>query len=303
MNAPGGPDRASRDQSFSPLAAEQARAAAGTAGGAGALTFPDLPRLELDQLLGQLVERAQEVMGTQGRLRGLLRANQLIAGDLALPTVLRRIAEAARELVGARYAALGVIGAERRSGRVRARRHARRGAVGIGHLPQGKGLLGALIDDPAPIRLRPWPTTPARRGSRPGTRRCESSSASRSGSATRCSATSTSPRAPAGGSAPRTSELAQALAATAAAAIDNARLYEVARSRQQWWQATAAITRRMLTGEHRRRSGDPLEFIAARTRELADADLVTVVLPADPEHGADDRSACRGSPSASAART
>ena len=36
------------------------------------LTFPDLPRLELDQLLGQLVERATEVMATQGRLRGLL---------------------------------------------------------------------------------------------------------------------------------------------------------------------------------------------------------------------------------------
>jgi hypothetical protein len=65
--------------------------------------------LKLDQLLGQLVERAQEVMATQGRLRGLLRANQVIIGGLALPTVLRRIVEAARELVGARYAALGVI--------------------------------------------------------------------------------------------------------------------------------------------------------------------------------------------------
>ena len=87
---------------------------AGLAGGSGEhpdgrdLTFPDLPRLELDQLLAQLVERAQEVMATQGRLRGLLRANQMITGGLALPAVLRRIVEAARELVGARYAALGV---------------------------------------------------------------------------------------------------------------------------------------------------------------------------------------------------
>ena len=40
--------------------------------------FPDLPRLELDQLLAQLVERAQEVMATQGRLRGLLRATQTV---------------------------------------------------------------------------------------------------------------------------------------------------------------------------------------------------------------------------------
>ena len=73
------------------------------------LTFPQLGRMELDELLGQLVERAQEVMGTQGRLRGLLRANQLIAQDLGLPTVLRHVVEAARDLVGARYAALGVI--------------------------------------------------------------------------------------------------------------------------------------------------------------------------------------------------
>jgi len=60
---------------YPPLAAEQARAAACTTGDTQALTFPDLPRLELDQLLGQVVERAQEVLGTQGRLRGLLRAN------------------------------------------------------------------------------------------------------------------------------------------------------------------------------------------------------------------------------------
>ena len=45
--------------------------------------------MELDQLLGQLVERAQEVMATQGRLRGLLRASRMITGGLALPVVKR----------------------------------------------------------------------------------------------------------------------------------------------------------------------------------------------------------------------
>ena len=117
------------------------------------LTFPDLPRLELDQLLTQLVERAQEVMATQGRLRGLLRANQMVTGKLALPTVLHRIAVAARELVGARYAALGVLASD---GHLAEFIHV--GAPPevverIGHLPVGKGLLGALIDHPLPIRL------------------------------------------------------------------------------------------------------------------------------------------------------
>ena len=37
----------------------------------GSLTFPDLSRLELDQLLEQLVERAQKVLASQGRLRRL----------------------------------------------------------------------------------------------------------------------------------------------------------------------------------------------------------------------------------------
>lgn len=48
------------------------------------LTFPDVPRLDLDQLLEQLVARAQEVITTQSRLRGLLKAHQVINGDLGL---------------------------------------------------------------------------------------------------------------------------------------------------------------------------------------------------------------------------
>src|SRR3954466_1723109 len=42
--------------------------------------FPRAARLELDELLEQLVARARDVQDTQGRLRGLLRANLTIAG-------------------------------------------------------------------------------------------------------------------------------------------------------------------------------------------------------------------------------
>ena len=120
----------------------------------GSLTFPDLPRLELDQLLGQLVERAQEVLATQGRLRGLLRATQVVTGDLALPVVLQRIVAAARDLVGARYAALGVIAPDGGLAEFVHVGMPDEAVAAIGHLPHGKGLLGALIDDPRPIRLR-----------------------------------------------------------------------------------------------------------------------------------------------------
>ena len=80
------------------------------AGRGEALQFPDTPRLELDQLLEQLRDRAEDVLATQGRLRGLLRANAAVAADLSLPVLLRHIVDAARDLLRARYAAVGVNG-------------------------------------------------------------------------------------------------------------------------------------------------------------------------------------------------
>ena len=78
-------------------------------------------------------------------------------------------------------------------------------------------------------------------------------------------------------------QLTLALAATAGAAIDSARLYQAARARGEWLQATAAITQRLLSTEPGRAgpgTTGPLQLIAERTREIAQADLVTVVLPA-----------------------
>ena len=77
-----------------------------------------------------------------------------IGAGLELNVVLQQITEAARDLVDARYAALGVLN-EERSGLSafvtvgldddqRAR---------IGDLPKGHGLLGLLIVDPRPVRL------------------------------------------------------------------------------------------------------------------------------------------------------
>ena len=239
------------------------------------LSFPDLPRLELDQLLGQLVDRAQEVIATQGRLRGLLRATQLIIGDLDLPTVLRRIAEAARELVGARYAALGVIASDGHLAQFVHTGIPDDMVDRIGHLPQGKGLLGALIDDPRPIRLHRIDDDVRSTGFPPG----HPPMASFLGVPIRIRdeifgnlylAESTT-----GEFTADDEELAKALAASAAAAIENARLYEAAQQRQDWLHASADITQKLLATD----TGDPLHLLAAATRRIADADLVTVVRP------------------------
>jgi signal transduction histidine kinase len=74
-------------------------------------------------------------------------------------------------------------------------------------------------------------------------------------------------------------ELITALAATAGVAIENARLYESARSRGEWLQASAAVTRQLLSTAAD--ADEPLQFVADRSRDITGADLVAVLLPAE----------------------
>ena len=254
-------------------------ATSGTREDAVELTFPDLPRLELDQLLAQLVERAQEVMATQGRLRGLLRATQTVTSGLSLPVVLRRIAEAARELVGARYAALGVLAPE---GGLAEFVHVGMDdelAARIGHLPEGKGLLGALIEDPRPIRLARIADDPRSCGFPPDHPPMTSFLGVPIRVRDEVFGNLYLAESVRGEFTADDEELIKALAATAATVIDNARLYEAARERGEWLQASATIARRLLSADLD--EIDSLRLIAEHSREVAHADLVTVVLPDD----------------------
>ena len=70
-------------------------------------------------------------------------------------------------------------------------------------------------------------------------------------------------------------ELLFALAATAGVAIANARLFDEAQRRQEWLQASTEITRQLLSNE----GEEPLQVIARRLQQIADADAVNVVLP------------------------
>jgi GAF domain-containing protein len=75
-------------------------------------------------------------------------------------------------------------------------------------------------------------------------------------------------------------ELVLSLAASAGVAIENARLFDEARKRQEWLQASTEITRQLLSNE----GEEPLRVIARRLQQIADADAVNVVLPT-PEGG------------------
>jgi signal transduction histidine kinase len=84
----------------------------------------------------------------------LLDAGRSLVSQLDVEVVLERLLETARELTGARYAAIGVLDAERRglerflTSGVDAATHA-----AIGELPRGRGILGLLIEEPHPIVL------------------------------------------------------------------------------------------------------------------------------------------------------
>jgi signal transduction histidine kinase len=262
-----------------PSAAEtsgRARAADPVSG----LAFPDMPRLELDQLLVQLRDRADDVLAAQGRLRGLLHATALVAGELSLPVVLRQIVAAARDLVGARYAALGVLG---RDGELEQFVHAGMDEelVGrIGELPRGRGILGLLISEPVPLRLAdlsghaasagfpPWhpPMTgflgvPVRIGEEVFGN-LYLTERSRGGQFTADD-----------------EQLAIALAAAAGAAIANARQFAESEQRRRWLDASAELTPLLLSGKAVR----PHALITQLAAAAADADFTTLAVP----HGAD----------------
>jgi two-component system, NarL family, sensor histidine kinase DevS len=244
----------------------------------GRLVFPDAPRLELDELLTQIIVRAEEVLATQGRLRGLLAANRTITADLTLPTVLRRIVEAGCQLVRARYGALGVLAPD---GGLAEFVHVGldEGTVArIGHLPEGKGLLGALIDDPKTIRLRSIEDDPRSVGFPP--HHPPMTSFLGVPVLVRGKVFGNlylTERIDGGEFTADDEELVAALAATAGVAIENARLYEQSQRRQDWLQASAKITRQLLSAE----GEEPLQLIAREARQIADADVVTVVLPTE----------------------
>ncbi|HEX8919267.1 MAG TPA: GAF domain-containing protein [Chloroflexota bacterium] len=101
------------------------------------------------------------------RVRQLDAANRAItavSSALDLSHVLQSIADAARDLVNSRYAALGVVDEKGHivqfitSGMTEKQRRA------IGPLPQGHGLLGALIRDSKPLRVSDIAQDPRRHG-------------------------------------------------------------------------------------------------------------------------------------------
>lgn len=105
-----------------------------------------VPGCETDRMTG-------EDGALPGSSRALLDAVIAMSTDLDLSRVLDRIVVSACELTGAQYGALGVIGED--GGLAEFVHHGIDDATRerIGTLPEGRGILGLLIDEPVPIRL------------------------------------------------------------------------------------------------------------------------------------------------------
>lgn len=240
-----------------------------------------LSQLRLRELLLEVQDRIEQIVEGRDRLDGLIDAILAITSGLKLDATLRAIVHTAAELVDARYGALGVRGYDHRlvefvyEGIDEETRHL------IGSLPEGRGVLGALIEEPKPIRLDDISRHPASVGfplHHPPMRTFL-------GVPVRI-------RDEVFGNLYLTEKadgqpfsdddevLVQALAAAAGIAVDNARLFEESRTREAWIEATRDIGTQMLAG------ADPamvFRLIAEEALTLMAGAASLVAVPLDDE--------------------
>jgi signal transduction histidine kinase/ActR/RegA family two-component response regulator len=105
---------------------------------------------------------------SEQRLARLHELTVAISAELSLDQTLTRTVEAARELAGARYAALGVPGEDGSMAQFITTGISDEERTAIGDSPRGQGLLGALLRQAEPIRLRNLEQDPRSFGFPPG---------------------------------------------------------------------------------------------------------------------------------------
>jgi two-component system, NarL family, sensor histidine kinase DevS len=213
------------------------------------------------------------------RLRVLLQTGIAISSELSLDAVLQRIVEAAALVTRARYAALGVLDATG-TGLERFVTHGvdDETRARIGDLPRGRGVLGELITDQRTLRLHSITDDPRSVGFPPG-----------HPPMTTFLGTPILLRDVAYGNLYLTEketaaefdetdeELIKLLSAQAAVAIENARLYESATAWSRQLESMQEISE-ALVGELE--LPPLLQLVVDRLRELIDARVVAIALPA-----------------------
>jgi len=236
-----------------------------------------LSQLRLREVLRDLQDRIEVLIGTRDKMDGLLDAVLAVASGLELDTTLRQIVQAAIELGEASYGALGVLAEDNSLAEFVYIGIDPETREQIGHLPEGHGLLGLVIDEAKPLRLEEISAHPASVGfpahhppmhsflGVPVRVRDEVFgnlylTEKRNGEAF----------------TDDDEVVVQALAAAAGIAIENAHLYEQSRIRQQWQAATGEVTTELLGGTD---PAEALNLIASRALELTGSAVTMLALP------------------------
>ena len=252
-------------------------------------SFPrlGLRQVRLHELLGEVGQRLEEVGRTQDRVERLFGSMIAIAEGLDLDETLHHIVRAATELVDARYGALGVLDDDRTAlaqfiyvgmdAEARER---------IGALPRGRGLLGELIDHPEPLRLSDLEAHSSSVGVPSGHPPMHSfvGVPVRVRGEVYGNLYITEKRH--GEFSADDEAVLTALAAAAAVAIDNARLFSATRQlvheaqqRERWLEASGEVTTGLLAGTD---PDEALVLVAERAAELTDADGAIITSPGSP---------------------
>ncbi|TDE12218.1 GAF domain-containing protein [Jiangella asiatica] len=236
-----------------------------------------LPKLPLEELLGEVQARLQAVVAAQNGVHALLEAVVSIGRDLELETVLRRIVEAAIRLVDCRFGALGVVGGDGQLAQFIPIGVTEGEIARIAEWPHGRGLLGLLIKEPEALRLEEISEHPESYGFPDG----HPPMSTFLGVPIRV-------RDEVFGNLYLTEKnggrhfdaqdetIVTALATAAGIAIDNARQYDATRRRETWLDASGEVTHVLLSG---RDVGEALRLIVTHARAMTSSDTAVVAVP------------------------
>ncbi len=233
--------------------------------GAGPLAFA----VHVDRL-GSTRERSAARAPLDDSAVELLRASLQLTSSLQVPRALRALVESACSLTGATWGTIAVYGRSRTTGRRSRPVSAGPASASPEHLDT---LLGRPRDDGVVIVNDLSATTAFTgviEGEDPG---CILSAPLRAhhqgyGRLYLCDKP--------GGFTSGDVTTVQTLAQAAAIAVENARLYREARSREQWMAVSQELTTLLLSGAE---EDDALILVARRIREVAHADTVALILP------------------------
>ncbi|MHB8394901.1 MAG: sensor histidine kinase [Candidatus Dormibacteria bacterium] len=225
------------------------------------------------------VDSNQSARRSHTQQEAMVEAGMLLASELALPRVLQRLVELATQFTGARYGALGVLAGDGSIGEFITVGLSDSERQAIGDPPKGRGVLGLLIKDPAPLRVDRIQEHPESVGFPPHHPRMTSFLGAPVRAQGRVFGNLYLTEKVGGGSFDAADEqLLTTLAGQAGVAIANSQSFEELRQRERWLQALHAINSAMLSGG----STEALHAAIVKVaREMTDSVLSAVVRPRD----------------------